>query len=98
MPSPKKKPRKPKEVKGKFKSKFLGMEYEFTSIIAGKIVFITAISILFLVHCFFVLRVPYELSIPPFIMVIAAFIITMKFGCNSPTNHEDLFLQQPTEK
>jgi hypothetical protein len=88
MPSTKKRSKKSKEDKGEFKFTLLGIEIKFTTILAGKILFMTTVSLLFLYHCFFILKVPLESAIPPFILVVATFIITLKFGCNPlPSYH-----------
>jgi len=79
----KRKRRKPKRAIGKVKFKILGIEISFNTILAGKIVFMIIISILFLWHTFFQLEVPIEWALPSYILAVAAFIITLNFGCDS---------------
>ena len=77
--------RKPKEAKGKVRFKILGIEISFTTVLAGKIVFMLIVSVFFLWHCFFHLRTPIEWTFPAFILAVAAFAITLNYGCDYTT-------------
>lgn len=82
----KRKRRKPKEAKGEIQFKVFGIEISFSTVLAGKIVFMIIVSFLFLWHCFLHLRTPIEQALPAYILTVAAFIITLNFGCDYITN------------
>jgi len=69
------------EEKGRAKLNFLGIDFEFTGILAGKVVFIIITTILFLIHSFFILKIHFILCLIAFLIPIAGFIILLKFGC-----------------
>ena len=60
-----------------------GFDFMFSGILAGKIIFMSIISVIFFRNLYSSLIIPFEYYCISFILVVAAFIITLVCGCTS---------------